>query len=184
VTDAERLSALLVRRIRDVPDYPKPGILFKDITPLLGDHATFAAAVDAIVERYGVDGAAAAGQVDKVVGIEARGFILAAPVAYGLTAGFVPVRKQGKLPWHTHEVSYALEYGEATLELHRDAFAPAERVLIVDDVLATGGTVAATAALIRKCGADVAGVCVLIELGFLAGRDRLHELDVHALLTV
>jgi len=178
------LAALLTGRIRDVPDYPKPGILFKDITPLLGDHRSFAAAVDAIVARYGADGDAVAGAVDKVVGIEARGFILAAPVAYGLTAGFVPVRKQGKLPWETHAVSYALEYGEATLELHRDAFAPGERVLIVDDVLATGGTVAATAELIRRAGAEVVGVCVLIELGFLAGRERLDGIDVHSLLTV
>jgi adenine phosphoribosyltransferase len=181
---AEELSARLAAKVRDVPDYPKPGIVFKDITPLLGDHATFAAAVDAIVGRYGAGGEQAAGRIDKVVGIEARGFIVAAPVAYGLTAGFVPVRKQGKLPWETHEVSYALEYGEATLELHRDAFDPGERVLIVDDVLATGGTVEATTALIRKCGADVVGVSVLIELGFLAGRERLRGLDVHALLTV
>lgn len=159
------LRDLLDSRIRDIPDWPKPGIVFKDITPLLADPDAFGALVDAFVAQC-------AG-VDKVVGIEARGFILAAPVAYRARAGFVPVRKQGKLPGATHAQSYELEYGSATLEVHQDAFAPGERVLIIDDVLATGGTVAATIDLVRRTGAEVAGVSVLLELGFLNGRDKL-----------
>jgi adenine phosphoribosyltransferase len=172
------LVDLLSSRIRDVPDYPKPGVVFKDITPLLADPVAFSAAVDAIVERHG------RGKIDKVVGIEARGFILAAPVAYHFGAGFVPVRKQGKLPSATYSQSYELEYAEATLEVHQDAFKPGDRVLIVDDVLATGGTAAATASLVRQAGGDVAGVAVLIELSFLTGRSKLPEVDVHALLVV
>jgi adenine phosphoribosyltransferase len=174
----EQLSALLGARVRDVPDYPKPGILFKDITPLLADHAAFSAAVDALAAPY------AGGQVDKIVGIEARGFILAAPVAYRIGAGLVPVRKQGKLPAATHEASYDLEYGTATLEVHQDAFAPGDRVLIVDDVLATGGTAAATIDLVERAGGAVVGVSVLLELGFLAGRERLTGRHLQALLTV
>ena len=177
MTDRLAVSTLLASRVRDVPDWPQPGVMFKDITPLLADHGAFAAAVDALVEQAGV------GSVDKVVGIEARGFILAAPVAYHLGAGFVPVRKAGKLPSATLSQDYALEYGEATLEVHRDAFGPADRVLVVDDVLATGGTVAATAALVRAAGAAVVGCSVLIELGFLGGRSRLDGLPVHSLLT-
>jgi adenine phosphoribosyltransferase len=175
------LTALLLERIRDVPDYPKPGILFKDIAPLLADHVAFAGAVDAIVNHHG------RGTVNKVVGIEARGFILAAPVAYHTGAGFVPVRKKGKLPGKTLETSYALEYGEATLEVAADAFEPGDRVLIVDDVLATGGTVEATIDLVRRAGADVVGLSVLMELSFLPGRERLSRVDgppLHALLTV
>ena len=164
-------------RIRDVADYPQPGVLFKDISPLLADHVAFAGAVDAIVAHHG------RGTIDKVVGIEARGFIVAAPVAYHFGAGFVPMRKQGKLPAPTFSASYALEYGEAVLEVHQDAFEPGERVLIVDDVLATGGTAASAASLVAQAGATVAGVSVLIELSALAGRGRLAQLDVHALLT-
>ena len=171
------VEALLRLRIRDVPGFPTPDVVFKDISPLLADHVAFAHAVDAIVAHHG------RGTVDKVVGIEARGFIVAAPVAYHFGAGFVPVRKQGKLPAATYARSYALEYGEATLEVHQDAFTPGERVLIVDDVLATGGTVAATAALIREAGGDVVGCSVVIELAFLGGRARLSPLDVHALVT-
>jgi len=172
------VAARLLRLVRDVPDYPQPGIVFKDITPLLGDHDMFAATVRELAALGDVR------RVDKVVGIEARGFILAAPVALDLKAGFVPVRKQGKLPWKTHAVSYSLEYGEATLEVHRDAFSPGDRVLIVDDVLATGGTVQATAQLVRRGGGVVVGVSVLMELAFLAGRQRLRDLDLRALLTV
>jgi adenine phosphoribosyltransferase len=170
------VAAMLLELIRDVPDYPQPGIVFKDITPLLADGPAFAATVEALAD--GSHG------VTKVAGIEARGFILAAPVAYVLGAGFVPVRKQGKLPAQTHAESYALEYGEATIEVHTDAFGPADRVLIVDDVLATGGTAAATAELVRRAGATVAGITVLLEIGFLAGRAKLPGLYVRSLLAV
>ena len=151
--------------VRDVPDYPTPGIVFKDITPLLADGPAFAATIDALC--------AAAGQVDVVVGVEARGFILAAPVALRLGAGFVPVRKQGRLPGATLAAAYALEYGEATVEIHADALPVGARVLVVDDVLATGGTLEATVDLVRRAGGTVVAVSVLIELGFLAGRARL-----------
>ena len=175
------LEALLRERIVDVADFPTPGIVFKDISPLLADHVAFAAAVDAIVAHHG------RGTVDKVVGIEARGFIVAAPVAYHFGAGFVPVRKPGKLPGPTHETSYDLEYGSNVLQVHRDAFEPGDRVLVVDDVLATGGTAAAAVRLVEQAGAEVVGLSVLLELGFLGGRDALageHPgFDVHALLT-
>ncbi|MGH3275728.1 MAG: adenine phosphoribosyltransferase, partial [Streptosporangiaceae bacterium] len=146
---------LVVSRIRDVPDYPRPGVLFKDITQLLADPVAFTAVVAELADGY-------AG-VDKVAGIEARGFILAAPVACVLRAGFVPVRKAGKLPGPSHAQTYDLEYGTATIEVHQDAFRPGERVLIVDDVLATGGTAAATAELVRRCGATVEAIVVLLE---------------------
>ena len=167
---------LITSHIRDVPDYPQPGVLFKDITPLLAEPEAFSAVVDALAGEFG--------PVDKVVGIEARGFILAAPVAYRTGAGFVPVRKKGKLPSATFAQEYQLEYGSATLEVHQDAFAPGERVLIVDDVLATGGTARATATLVARCGAEVAGIAVLMELSFLNGRSALTGLDIRALLTV
>ena len=174
------LPGLLAARVRDIPDFPEPGVQFKDITPLLADHVAFAGAIDAFVAHHG------RGTVDKVAGIEARGFLLAAPVAYHSGAGFVPLRTKGKLPAETHEASYDLEYGSATLEVHRDAFAPGESVLIVDDVLATGGTAAAAVRLVESAGAVVAGLSVLIELEFLGGRSLLAQaapsLDVHALL--
>jgi adenine phosphoribosyltransferase len=172
------LEALLRERIVDVPDFPSPGIVFKDISPLLADHVAFATAVDAIVAHHG------RGTVDKVVGIEARGFILAAPVAYHFGAGFVPVRKPGKLPGPTHETSYDLEYGRNVLQVHQDAFSPGDLVLIVDDVLATGGTAAAAARLVEQAGAEVVGLSVLLELTFLHGRAALPGLDVHALLAI
>ena len=172
----------LSRLIRDVPDFPEPGVVFKDISPLLADHTGFTSVVEALA-RAGRD-ASGAPVIDKVVGIEARGFILAAPVALSLGAGFVPVRKEGKLPGETYTQSYALEYGEATLEVHQDAFTEGDRVLVVDDVLATGGTIDATVQLIDRCGAHVVAVAVLIELGFLAGRAKLAALDLHSLLTV
>ena len=168
----------LDRLLRDVPDYPQPGVTFKDITPLLADPDGFAAVVDALVADRDP------GTVDAVVGIEARGFILAAPVAYRLRAGFVPVRKLGKLPSATLAQSYSLEYGTATLEIHADALRPGARVLIVDDVLATGGTAAATVSLVHRAGGQVVGLSVLIELSFLAGRSQIPDLPVHALRTV
>ena len=173
---AADISELLTARVRDVPDYPQPGIMFKDITPLLADGAAFAATIDALAAGY--EG------VTKVAGIEARGFILAAPVACVLGAGFVPVRKQGKLPGQTYAESYELEYGVATLEVHTDAFHQNDRVLIVDDVLATGGTAAATAKLISRAGATLVGIVVLLELEFLHGRGKLPGLPIRSLVTV
>ncbi len=172
----DELTELITAKIRDIPDYPQPGVVFKDITPLLADGQAFSAVVDGLAGDYGA--------IDKVVGIEARGFILAAPVACRLGAGFVPVRKKGKLPGPVFAEDYELEYGIATIEVHQDAFGPADRVLIVDDVLATGGTAAATANLVRRTGAGVAGIAVMIELSFLHGRTKLTDLPVTALLTV
>jgi adenine phosphoribosyltransferase len=170
------LAGLISARIRDIADYPQPGVVFKDITPLLSDGPAFAEMVAGL--------AAGHAGVDKVAGIEARGFILAAPVACALGAGFVPIRKQGKLPGPTYAQSYELEYGTATIEVHQDAFQPGDRVLLVDDVLATGGTAAASADLVRRCGATVEAIVVLLELGFLGGRAKLPGLPVRALLAV
>ena len=168
--------------IADVPDFPEPGVLFKDITPLLADHTAFETVIGALAAA--ARDTAGRPVVDKVLGMESRGFILGAPVALALGVGFVPVRKAGKLPRETYAVSYALEYGEATLEVHRDAVAPGERVLLVDDVLATGGTARATVDLVHSCGAEVHGVAVLMELGFLSGRTVVGDVPVTALLTV
>jgi adenine phosphoribosyltransferase len=180
VTDAAR--AALARLVVDVPDFPEAGVVFKDITPLLADHSAFTAVIDALA-GVGRDDSGTV-TVDKVVGMEARGFILAAPVALALGTGFVPVRKAGKLPRDTHAVSYSLEYGEATLELHRDSIEAGDRVLLVDDVLATGGTVAATRELVESCGGTVAGVAVLMELSFLPGRATIGDLPLTTLMTV
>ena len=178
----DEVERALTACVVDVADYPKPGVMFKDITPMLADHDAFTAVVTALASAgRDEDGNVI---VDKVVGMEARGFILAAPVALALGAGFVPVRKAGKLPRETHAVSYALEYGEATLEIHRDAVEPGERVLLVDDVLATGGTVAATRELVESCGGTVHAVSVLLELTFLPGRETNPGLSVTALGTV
>ena len=170
------LTRLITARIRDVPDYPQPGVVFKDITPLLADGEAFRVVIDALAGTYG--------PVDKVAGIEARGFILAAPVAARLGAGFVPIRKKGKLPGVTFAQEYQLEYGSATNEVLADAFDPGDRVLVIDDVLATGGTARATADLVLRGGARVAGISVLLELAFLHGRAKLADLPVTALLTV
>jgi adenine phosphoribosyltransferase len=170
--DLDQLRAL----VRDVPDFPQEGIVFKDITPLLADELAFSTVIDLIVVHFG------RGNVDKVVGIEARGFIIASPVAYHFGAGFVPVRKKDKLPWETESAEYALEYGSATLEIHKDAVEPGERVLVVDDVLATGGTAKATADLVERIGGKVVGIACLIELGFLDGRSRLDGYDLFTLL--
>ena len=168
---------LILELIRDVPDWPKPGVVFKDITPLLASPKGFEAAVDELV-------ALAPGPIDIVVGMEARGFIFAAPVALKLGAGFVPVRKPGKLPGAVDEQSFALEYGHETLTIHTDALWPGARVMVIDDVLATGGTVGATAALIKRQGAELVHVAVLMELGFLDGRAKLTELGADTLSAV
>ncbi|MGD9752893.1 MAG: adenine phosphoribosyltransferase [Acidimicrobiia bacterium] len=162
--------------VRDIPDFPSPGILFKDITPLLADGAAWRVAVDHLAGLHGIE------PVDRVVGIEARGFVMGAAVAYRLGVGFIPLRKPNKLPHTTRSVTYALEYGSDTLEMHVDAVQPGERVLIIDDVLATGGTAAAAARLLTDAGATVAGLTFLLELGFLHGRDRLTGLPVSSLL--
>ena len=169
----------LERLIIDVPDYPEPGVVFKDMTPLLADHGAFASVIEALaaVGRNG-DGRTV---VDKVAGMEARGFIFGASVALALGVGFVPVRKAGKLPRATHAVSYALEYGEATLEIHQDAIRPGERVLLVDDVLATGGTVAAATSLVERCGGIPHAVAVVLELTFLPGRETIGDVPLTAL---
>ena len=164
--------------IRDVPDFPKPGVLFKDITPLLGDHAAFGAAIDRFAERY------AAEPIDVIAGIEARGFLFAAPLAATLGKPLVPMRKPGKLPWDTHSITYSLEYGEDAVEMHADAIHPGQRVLIVDDVLATGGTISAAVRLAERAGAEIAGLAFLIELEDLRGRDRLRGYDLFSQLVL
>ena len=171
------MAELVASKLRDIPDFPQPGIVFKDFTPLLADGAAFGALVDDIAGRY-------RGDVDVLVGIEARGFILAAAVAYELGLGMVPVRKAGKLPGETFKESYALEYGTAEIEVHTDAFEPGQRVLVLDDVLATGGTAEACAQLVERAGATVAAIEVVLELGFLDGRSRLTGHVVNAILTV
>ena len=171
----DELGQLITTLVRDIPDYPQRGVVFKDITPLLADGPAFNAVIDALAAVYG--------PVDKVAGIEARGFILAAPVACRLGAGFVPIRKKGKLPGTTFAQDYDLEYGTATIEVLTDAFKPTDRVLVIDDVLATGGTARATADLVQRT-AQVVGLAVLLELSFLNGRAKLPDLAVSALLTV
>ncbi len=165
----------LARFIRDIPDFPKPGIVFKDITPLLADAEAFHTAVDRLIEPY-------RGRVDVVLGIESRGFIVGAPAAYALGTGLALVRKPGKLPHRTHAASYELEYGRDVLEIHHDALGDCRRVLVVDDLLATGGTAGAACQLVRHCGGEVVGCAFIIELAFLGGRERLPGVEVTALL--
>jgi adenine phosphoribosyltransferase len=162
--------------IREIPDWPKKGILFYDVTTLLKKPRCFEQTIDALIEPYKDK------QIDMVLGIEARGFIFAPPVAYALKAGFVPVRKPGKLPAATFQASYELEYGTDCLEIHQDAIQPGQRVLIVDDLIATGGTARAVAELAEKMGAAVVGLSFVVELAFLNGRDKLAKYDVHSLL--
>jgi adenine phosphoribosyltransferase len=176
MTSATAKLSDIERAIRNVPDFPKPGIQFKDITPVLADAGLFAAAVDLLVDGF------KPGSVDAVVGIDARGFIFAAAAAVKLQAGFVPVRKKGKLPYKTHEQEYALEYGTATIAVHVDALKPGSRVLLIDDLLATGGTAAAAVALVEKLGAQILEISFLIELKFLNGRDRLKGQRVRSLV--
>jgi adenine phosphoribosyltransferase len=163
------------RLIRDIPDFPKPGIVFKDITPLLADAAAFRAMVDALVDPY-------RGRVDAVLGIESRGFIIGAAAALALGTGIAIVRKPGKLPFHTHRASYELEYGSDTLEIHHDAVGDGHRVLLIDDLLATGGTASAAIELVQRCGGTVIACAFVIELTFLHGRARLAPHEVHSLV--
>lgn len=169
-------AAEIERAIRNIPDFPKPGIQFKDITPVLADSRLFSGSIDLLTEKF------KPGDVDAVVGIDARGFIFAAAAAVKLQAGFVPVRKKGKLPYQTHEQDYALEYGPATIAIHVDALKPGSRVLLVDDLLATGGTAAAAAALVQRLGAKILEIGFLIELKFLNGRDKLKGHPVRSLV--
>jgi adenine phosphoribosyltransferase len=162
--------------IRNVPDFPKPGIQFKDITPLLADARLFAGAIDLLTQNF------QPGSIDAVVGIDARGFIFAAAAALKLKAGFVPVRKKGKLPFDTHEEDYALEYGSATIAMHTDALKRGARVLLIDDLLATGGTAAAAVSLVKKLGAEILEVNFLIELEFLNGRAKLKDYPIRSLV--
>ena len=166
------MSDMLKASIRTIADYPKPGILFRDITTLLGNARAFRRAVDELVQPY------AGTRIDKVAGIEARGFILGGAVAHQLSAGFVPIRKKGKLPHATVSIAYSLEYGLDTMEMHEDAIAPGERVLLIDDLIATGGTACAAVQLLRQIGAEVAAACFVIDLPDLGGADKLRALDV------
>jgi adenine phosphoribosyltransferase len=172
------LSELLAARlIRDIPDFPQPGILFKDITPVLADAPAFQEVIDRFVEWAGTR------SPDVIVGVESRGFVFGAPVALALGVGFIPVRKVGKLPYDTIRQEYALEYGTNVVEIHRDALQPGQRALIIDDLLATGGTASASAQLVEQLGGQVVGFSFLIELGFLHGRRQLADYEIQALLT-
>jgi adenine phosphoribosyltransferase len=166
----------LKRLVRSIPDFPKPGIVYRDITPVLADARALEFVVDSFAQRY-------RGRVDAVVGIESRGFIVGTPVAYALGTGIALVRKPGKLPWTKHAVSYELEYGQDTLEIHTDALAPGARVVVVDDLLATGGTAAATVGLVRRLGATVVECAFIIELGFLAGAKKLAPVPSFSLIS-
>ena len=168
--------SLLRGAVRDVPDFPKPGILFKDITPILAEGSLFRKAVDCFIE------ASQSAKIDKVVGIDARGFLFGAATAYALGVGFVPVRKKGKLPFQTESMAYSLEYGESVVEMHVDAISPGERVVLIDDLLATGGTAAAAARLIAKLGGVLVEAQFLIELEFLNGRELLKDLPIRSFL--
>ena len=174
--DSDPRAALLRARIRDIPDFPKPGILFRDLTPLMGHGPSMRAATEMLVEKV------AAHRADAIVAIESRGFIFGAPVAVSLGLGFAPVRKPGKLPWRTTRQTYDLEYGTDSLEMHADAVVQGTRVVIVDDLLATGGTASATADLVRAQGGVVVGLAVVVELALLDGRKRLGDVRVDALI--
>lgn len=176
VMDLEATSRRLDAMIRNVPDFPQPGIIFKDITPILQSPQGLHDAIDAMVAPFRDAG------VDVVVGLESRGFVFGAPIAYNMGLGFVPVRKLGKLPADKIFIQYDLEYGSNTFEIHRDAITPGQRVLLVDDLLATGGTMRASIDLVEQLGAEVVGLTFLVELGFLHGRDRLQGYDLHAVI--
>ena len=174
--DSDPRAALLRARIRDIPDFPKPGILFRDLTPLMGDGAAMRTTVELLVEKISPH------RADTIVAIESRGFIFGAPVAVAMGIGFAPVRKPGKLPWRTAKRTYDLEYGTDSLEMHADAVVQGTRVVIVDDLLATGGTAAATAELVRSQGGQVVGIAFVVELELLRGRDRLPPVPIDALI--
>lgn len=176
MSQATPTPADIERAIRNIPDFPKPGIQFKDITPVLADARLFAGSIDLLTANF------KPGTVDAVVGIDARGFIFAAAAALRLKAGFVPVRKKGKLPFQTHEQNYDLEYGVNSIAIHTDAVKPGSRVLLIDDLLATGGTAAAAAVLLQKVGAEILEISFLIELSFLSGRDKLKNYNVRSLV--
>jgi len=167
----------LIDAIRDVQDFPKPGIVFKDITPILGDHTLLQRSIDLLVDTVSEQ------QIDKVVAIDARGFIFGAPVALALGAGFTPVRKKGKLPWKTYEEAYSLEYGENIVEIHQDAIQPGDYVLLIDDLLATGGTAAAAVKLLEQLGANIVSISFLIELSFLNGREKINHPAINSIIT-
>jgi adenine phosphoribosyltransferase len=171
------LAQQVIKIIRDIPDFPKPGVIFKDITPLLQNRKSFHQVIDWFAEPY-----LGKNQIDLVIGVESRGFMFASPTAFELNAGVVPVRKPGKLPWKTNEASYQLEYGIDRLQIHQDAIQPGQNVLIVDDVLATGGTAGATIELVQQLGGNIIEVCFLIELGFLNGRNKVKGLPVRSLI--
>ena len=177
MSDANDLTSRIRSTIRDVPDFPKPGILFKDITPVLGDAALFTDIVIHLSDFHKQHG------VDVVAGIESRGFIIGAPLALALGAGFVPIRKIGKLPAKKRRVEYALEYGTDALEAHEDSIVAGQRVLVVDDVLATGGTAAAAGRLVQELGGELLGFSILVELGFLNGREKLQDFPLHTVIT-
>src|SRR4029077_4565233 len=177
MTQTSAAPADIARAIRNIPDFPKPGIQFKDITPVLADARLFAGCIDLLTENF------KPGSVDAIVGIDARGFIFAAAAAVKLEAGFVPVRKKGKLPYQTHEQDYSLEYGTSTIAVHVDALKPGSRVLLIDDLLATGGTAAAAAALVQTLGAKILEISFLIELSFLGGRQKLKDYPVRSLVS-
>jgi adenine phosphoribosyltransferase len=171
------MEKFLKKHIRDVPDFPKPGIIFKDITPLLQNHEAFDSTIKTLVERY------SSKKIDAVAGIESRGFLFGAPLAHQLGAGFIPVRKKGKLPYKTVDISYDLEYGSATIEMHTDAVKKGQRVLVVDDLLATGGTAGAACELVKKQGGEVVECAFVVELAFLGGRDKIKGIPVHSLIS-
>jgi adenine phosphoribosyltransferase len=175
VDNGKELEEKIKEKVRSIPDYPKKGVLFRDITPLLRDESLFRACIDAIAEHF-------KGRVDAVAGVEARGFIIGSAVAYKLGKGFIPIRKEGKLPYDKVKKTYSLEYGEETIEIHKDALAKGERILLVDDLLATGGTAKASCELIESLGGKIAGVAFIIELTDLHGRDKLSGKEVFTLV--
>lgn len=173
----DEIMEMLKKHIRDIPDFPKPGIIFKDITPLLQNHKAFDTTIKNLVERYSDK------KIDTVVGIESRGFLFGAPLAHQLAASFVPVRKKGKLPYKTVDISYDLEYGSATIEMHTDAIKKGQKVVVVDDLLATGGTAGAACELVKRQGGNVVECAFIVELAFLNGREKMGDIPVHSLIS-